>query len=86
MNFMELDGESSINFATDLTIEETIEFYRTELEAQGIIEQGLYTAITETTFSMVFDGHPDAQGKMLVIQGVDLGDGTTNVNIRFEDI
>jgi len=33
---------------------------------------------------MVFDGHPN--GKSIVVQGVDLGNGTTNINIRFEDV
>jgi hypothetical protein len=32
---------------------------------------------------MVFDGH--SSGMPIVLQMVDLGDGTTNVNIRFED-
>jgi hypothetical protein len=33
---------------------------------------------------MVFDGH--AKGQAIVIQGVDLGNSMTNVNIRFEDV
>jgi hypothetical protein len=32
---------------------------------------------------MVFDGDPEGA---VVVQGVDLGDGTTNVNIRHEDV
>jgi hypothetical protein len=33
---------------------------------------------------MVFDGDPS--GQAIVIQGVDLGNGKTNVNIRYEKV
>lgn len=81
-NFM-LIGDQ-VNFATSLTVEEAIEFYRGALGDMGLTERTLNTAITETTFSMVFDGHEN--GKAVVVQGVDLGNGTTNINIRFEDV
>lgn len=81
-NFM--GGEGTANFATSLTVEEAIEFYRGALADMGLTERTLNTAITETTFSMVFDGHEN--GKAVVVQGVDLGNGTTNINIRFEDV
>lgn len=77
-------GGDQINFATSLTLEEAIDFYRTALGDMGLTERTLNTAITETTFSMVFDGHEN--GKAVVVQGVDLGNGTTNINIRFEDV
>jgi len=77
-------GGGQVNFATSLTVEEAITFYREELNAIGLTEREINTAITETTFSMVFDGHPN--GKSIVVQGVDLGNGTTNINIRFEDV
>ncbi|MBL7161117.1 MAG: hypothetical protein ISS57_00815 [Anaerolineales bacterium] len=77
-------GGDQVNFATSLTVEEAIEFYRGALTEMGLIERTLNTAITETTFSMVFDGHES--GEAIVVQGVDLGNGTTNINIRFEDV
>ena len=83
-NFTGSGGDSQINFQTNLNVEEAIEFYRQAFEAENLYERSINTAITETTFSMVFDGHPN--GKAIVIQGVDLGDGTTNINIRFEDL
>jgi hypothetical protein len=82
LNFMDM-GNDSINFQTELSVEETIAFYRQAFEAENLSERTLNTAITVTTFSMVFDGHTSGT---IVIQGVDLGDGTTNVNIRFEDV
>ena len=81
-NFTDL-GDSAINFQTDMNLTDTIAFYREAFTSQGYTERTLNTAITDTTFSMVFDGH--ASGKAIVIQGVDLG-GSTNVNIRFEAI
>jgi len=81
-NFM--GGEGTANFATSLSVEEAIAFYRDALGAMGLTEREINTAITETTFSMVFDGHES--GKEIVVQGVDLGNGTTNINIRFEDV
>ncbi len=77
-------GGDQINFATSLNVEDSIQFYRDALTALGLTERTLNTAITETTFSMVFDGHEN--GKAIVVQGVDLGNGTTNINIRFEDV
>ena len=78
------DGDLGINFQTNLTVDEALEFYRLAFTDQGLTEREINTAITETTFSLVFDGHPD--GKAVVVQGVDLGNGTTNINIRFEDV
>ena len=82
-NFTGEGGESQVNFQTSLSLDEVIEFYRQAFAEKGLTERTLLTAITDTTFSMVFDGWPN--GKALVIQGVDLG-ASRNVNIRFEDV
>lgn len=74
---------SQINFATKLSVKEAENFYRTELTKQGYTERTINTAATETTFSMVYDGH--TSGKQIVVQGVDLG-GKTNVNVRLEKV
>jgi hypothetical protein len=77
-------GDTGINFATDLSIEEAVAFYRQEFEDAGLTERSINTAITDTTFSIVFDGHES--GQAIIVQGVDLGNGSTNINIRFEDV
>ncbi|HEY5982220.1 MAG TPA: hypothetical protein VIU38_01995 [Anaerolineales bacterium] len=77
-------GGGSINFQTQMTVEETVSFYRDAFTKAGLTERTINTAITDTTFSLVFDG--DASGKAVVVQGVDLGNGTANVNIRYEDV
>lgn len=76
-------GDGSINFQTQLSLKDTIAFYQESFTKAGYVERTLLTSVSDSTFSMVFDGH--ASGKAIVIQGVDLG-GTTNVNIRFEDV
>jgi hypothetical protein len=81
-NFMDT-GNGSINFQTTLSLKDAIAFYREAFAKVGYKEREINTAITDATFSMIFDGH--ANGKAIVIQGVDLG-GNTNINIRFEDI
>jgi hypothetical protein len=77
-------GNSSINFQTSLSLKDTIAFYRDALTKEGLTERTENTAITDTTFSLVFDGDPS--GQAVVVQGVDLGNGKTNVNIRYEKV
>ncbi|KAA3648174.1 MAG: hypothetical protein DWQ07_04040 [Chloroflexi bacterium] len=74
----------STNFTTGLTIEEAVEFYRTEFDAQGYTERTLLTVIEEGTVNLVFDGH--SSGQAIVVQMVDLGPLGTNVNVRLEDV
>lgn len=77
-------GNGGINFQTEMSLEDAIAFYREEFTKAGYKERKLLTVTSDTTFSMVFDGH--ASGKAIVIQGVDLGSGNINVNIRLEDV
>ena len=82
-NAMEL-GEDSILYYTKLSGDEVMQFYRNQLTKQGYTERKATTVVSDTTFSMVFDGDPS--GKALVIQSVDLGDGTRTVNVRLEGV
>jgi hypothetical protein len=61
-----------------------MKFYRDEYTARGYTEREILTVVSEGTFSMVFDGDPS--GKAVVIQSVDLGDGSRTVSIRLEDV
>jgi len=83
-NFTGQGDESQVNFQTSLSLEDAIEFYRQTFKDENLFERDITTTITEEAFSMVFDGH--GNGKAVVIQGVDLGGGITNINIRFEDL
>ncbi len=77
-------SNGEVNFQTSLSLKDTISFYRDAFSKAGLKERTINTSITDTTFSMVFDGDPS--GKAIVIQGVDLGNGSTNVNIRYESV
>jgi hypothetical protein len=76
-------GSGVLNFQTKSTLDECMTFYRDEFGKLGYKEREILTVTSETTFSMVFDGHES--GKAIVVQGVDLGNGTTNISIRLED-
>lgn len=76
---------NSVNFQVDGTsIDEMVSYYRGETQGNNLTERTLLTSITDTAVNLVFDGH--SSGKALVIQMVDLGEGTINVNIRLEDV
>ena len=72
------------NFQAKMTLDEAMKFYVETFTKSGYTERTILTVTSETTFSMVFDGHES--GKAIVVQGVDLGDGTVNISIRLEDV
>ena len=81
-NATEVGG--SLIFYTKLSLDDTMKFYRDEYTSKGYTERELLTVVSDGTFSMVFDGDPS--GKAVVIQSVDLGDGSRTVSIRLEDV
>lgn len=84
-NLMEIEADDSINFQTTLSIAEAMEFYRQEFIGDGATEREIVTVVTDTTFSMVFDGWAD-DGRAVVVQGVELAPGELNLNIRVEEV
>ena len=81
-NVTEVSG--TLIFYTKLSLEDTMKFYRDEYTSRGYTERTLLTVTSDGTFSMVFDGDPS--GKAVVVQSVDLGDGSRTVTIRLEDV
>jgi hypothetical protein len=81
-NLMDL-GDGAINYQTSMNLTAVVEFYRAEFGKAGYVERPILTVINDDTFSIVWDGHPS--GQAIVVQGVDLGNGTTNVNVRLEE-
>lgn len=77
-------GDGSLLFYTKLSAEEAMDFYREEYSAKGYTERDILTVVSDGTFSIVFDGDPS--GKAVVIQSVDLGDGSRTIAIRLEDV
>jgi hypothetical protein len=82
-NFTGEGGEGPVNFQTDLSLVEVVEFYRQAFAEKGLTEYEILTSVEDQSFSMVFTGWPN--GLELVIQGVDLVE-STNVNIRLEEV
>ena len=76
-------GDGSLLYYTKLSMEAVLKFYRDEYTAKGYKERELLTTITGGVFSIVFDGDPS--GKAVVIQSVDLGDGSRTIAIRLEE-
>ena len=77
-------GDDIVNFQTNLSLDEAMNFYRDEFGKLGYTERDLLTVTSDTTFSMVFDGHES--GKAISVQGVDLGDDTVNISIALVDL
>ena len=77
-------GDGSILFYTKMSQADIMKFYRDAYTAKGYKERTLLTVTSDTTFSMVFDGDPS--GKAVVIQSVNLGNGSSTVAIRLEAI
>ncbi|MBN1451107.1 MAG: hypothetical protein JW963_08845 [Anaerolineales bacterium] len=82
-NFMKFEDDS-INYQTSMKLTEVVDFYRDAFKSAGYTERDITTVINDTTFSIVWDGHPS--GKAIVVQGVDLDNGSVNVNVRLEDV
>jgi len=77
-------GDGSVLFYTKMSLDDVMKFYRDEYTSQGYVERGLLTVVSDGVFSIVFDGDPG--GKAVVIQSVDLGDGSRTVTISLQDI
>jgi hypothetical protein len=77
-------GDGSILYYTKMSLEDVMKFYRDEYASRGYTERELLTVVNGGVFSMVFDGDPS--GNAVVIQSVDLGDGSRTVAIRLEDV
>ena len=76
-------GDGAINFETSLSLPDVINFYFSAFIDLGYKERRILTAITDTRFSIVFDGHPS--GKAIIIQGTAFDEGV-KIDLRLEDI
>lgn len=76
-------GDGNLLYYSKLPQKEILQFYRDEYVSRGYTERGLLTTTSNGVFSIVFDGDPS--GKAVVIQSVDLGDGSCTVAISLQD-
>ena len=77
-------GNGTINFQTQMSLTDTLGWYRQAFSQKGLKERTAVTQITSTTINLVFDGDPS--GLAVVVQCVDLGNGLTNISIRYEKV
>jgi len=77
-------GDGNLLYYTKMSMNDVLKFYRDGYTAKGYTEREILTSISDGVFSIVFDGDPS--GKAIVIQSVDLGDGSRTVAIRLEDV
>lgn len=73
---------NTTNFQNSFSLDDGMLFYREVFTKTGLTEDKTLTVTSDTTFSMVFRGDPS--GKMIVVQGVDLGNGESNISLRKE--
>jgi hypothetical protein len=88
-NVMDLstsEDTPQISYQTSLTLEEAMNFYRDELTPEGATEREILTVVEGDTFNLVFDNWTEASDRAVVIQGVKLTDGLTNVTVRLEEV
>ena len=76
-------GDGAINFETSLSLPDVINFYFSAFIDLDYKERRMLTVITDSRFSIVFDGHPS--GKAIVIQGTAFDRGV-KIDLRLEDI
>ncbi|MCC6300690.1 MAG: hypothetical protein IT314_15480 [Anaerolineales bacterium] len=77
-------GDGNVLYYTKLPQADVLKFYRDEYVSRGYTERALLTVVEDSVFSVVFDGDPS--GKVVVIQSVDLGDGSSTVAISLQDV
>ena len=77
------DMGGTVNFQTDLSLEEVADFYIQEITDMGYTEREITTVISEDVVNLVFDD-PEG-GESIVVQAIPLDDAT-NVGIRYEDV
>ena len=65
-----------------MSANDMVAYYRKELTNQGLTEDQTFTRIAKPTFNLEFKGSKN--GKMLIVQGSEMGDGSVAFSIRYE--
>ena len=77
-----INTETTTNFQSKMTIQELYDFYKGVVPAMGYTEREITTVIEDNVLNLVFDQNDG--DKSIVVQATPLGEGVTNVNIRYE--
>jgi len=82
-NYMVLNPET-LNYATSLNFDEIIAYYTKEFDNAGLTVRENATEINDLNFTMIWDGHDS--GRAILLQGLDLENGSYNVILKFVDM
>jgi hypothetical protein len=82
-NYMVLNSDT-LNFNTSLNFDEIIAFYTKEFGNAGYTIRESATEINDVNFTVIWDGHDS--GRAIVVQGLNLGNGSYNIIVRFDDV
>jgi hypothetical protein len=75
----------SVNFQATMSIDEAMAFYREQFTQAGATERTALSIKTDNSFSLTFDGWPQASGKQVYVQGIVLDALQININVRLID-
>ncbi len=78
-----MSNDQLVIASVDMSMEDTIKFYRDDAAAKGWTEYELLTTITDNIFSMAFRV-PD-QAEELVVQGTVIDEHNLTLNVRYEE-
>ena len=82
-NYMVLNPDT-LSFSTSLNFDEIIAYYTDEFGKAGYTVRESATEVTDVNFTMIWDGHES--GRAIVLQGLDLKNGSYNVIVKFVDM
>lgn len=72
--------QEHISFMAPLSISEVMDFYRTELTNQGLVERRGATVESANSLTMIFDGH--RSNKELAVKANSVSDSRSNVTLE----
>ncbi len=78
-----MSNDQLVIASVDMSMEDTIKFYRDDAASKGWTEYELLTTITDNVFSMAFRV-PD-QAEELVVQGTVIDEHNLTLNVRYEE-
>jgi hypothetical protein len=82
-NYMVLNVDT-LSFNTSLDFDEIISYYTEEFDKAGYTIRESATEMNDVNFTVIWDGHDS--GRAIVLQGLDLKNGSYNIVVKFVDM
>ncbi len=74
-------GNDAISYSVSMPLADLMKFYRDEFAKIKLKERADAAVITDTSFSLTWDGHPS--DKAVLVEAQDAGQNVINVTVRF---